>query len=97
MVAAGAVSAGRVLRGVSGVLAGCLVVLLLVLIAAWSVSGRTDMPGPGVGMLGWHAAAVLVAVPAQVYADRRPDRLGAAAAGLVLVTAGLLLVLGWLV
>jgi hypothetical protein len=94
--AARAVTAGRVLRGLTGVLAGGLVVLLVALGVAWFVSDRAQMPGPGTGLLVWSAVAVAVAVPAQVYADRRPGPGGAAAAVVVLLAAAALLVLQWL-
>lgn len=95
MGATRAVSAGRVLRGLTGVLAGGLVALLVALGVAWVVSRNADMPGPGTGTLVWHAVAVAVAVPAQVYADRRPGAPGVAAAVVVLLTAAALLTFQW--
>ena len=89
-------TAGRVLRGVSGVLAGGLVALLIALTVGWYLSSRTDMPGPGTPTLVWHAVAVVVAVPAQVYADRTAGPRGTVAALAVIVTAAALLVLQWL-
>jgi hypothetical protein len=91
-----AVSAGRVLRGVTGVLAGGLVALLVALGVAWVVSDTADMPGPGTATLVWHAVAAVVAVPAQVYADRRPGPRGVLAAAVVLVAAAALLTFQWL-
>ncbi|MCO1657514.1 hypothetical protein [Pseudonocardia humida] len=85
-------TAGRLLRGLTGVLAGGLVALLIALVIAWYVSGT---PGPGTGTLVWHALAAVVAVGAQVYADRHAGGRGAAAAVVVLATATALLVFQW--
>jgi hypothetical protein len=84
------------LRGLSGVLAGGLVALALVLLAGWIYADRTGLPGPGLGMLVGHGVGAVTAVAAQVWADRRPDGRGAlvAAAITVLVVVGLTLV--WL-
>jgi steroid 5-alpha reductase family enzyme len=89
------VIAARMLRGLTGVLAGGLVALLVALVVAWVVSHNTDMPGPGTGTLVWHVVAVVVAVPAQIYADRRPGVRGVLAAVLVLLTAAALLTFVW--
>ena len=84
------------LRGLSGLLVGGLVALALVLAAGWVYADRTGLPGPGLGMLIGHVVAAVVAVVAQVWVDRRTDRLGSlAAAGLAaLIVGGLALV--WL-
>ena len=95
MGAARAVTAGRVLRGLSGVLAGGLVVLLAALGVAWYLAGLEGSPGPGTGMLVWHLVAVVVAVPAQLYADRRAGPRGTTAALAVLATAALVLTSQW--
>lgn len=81
--------AGRLLRGVSGVLSAGLVGLTVVLLAGWAMTTRTGTAGPGTGMLLGHGAAAVVAVVAQVVADRRRDRTGvlAAWAAIVLVAA----------
>ena len=90
-------TAGRVLRGVSGVLAGGLAVLLIALTVAWYLSANADVPGPGTGTLVWHAVTVVVVVPAQAYADRNTGSRGTVAALAVGVTAAALLTLQWLV
>lgn len=90
------VIAGRVLRGFAGVVTGGLVAALAALGVAWYLSSDTGFPGPETGTVVWHALAVLVAVPTQIYADRHPDRRGNGAALLVAVTAALLLTLLWL-
>ena len=81
------------LRGLSGVLVGGLVALALVLAAGWFYADRTGLPGPGLGMLVGHVVAAVAAVVAQMWVDRRRDRIGTlAAAGLaVLVVGGLTL------
>ncbi|MEK6438110.1 hypothetical protein [Pseudonocardia sp. T1-2H] len=81
--------AGRLLRGVSGVLAAGLVGVAVILLAGWAVTTRTGTAGPGTGMLLGHGAAAVVAVVAQAVADRRRDRTGvlAAWAAIVLVAA----------
>ena len=68
------------LRGLSGVLVGGLVALALVLLAGWFYADRIGLPGPGAGMLAGHLVAAAVAVAAQVWADRRTDRVGTLAA-----------------
>jgi hypothetical protein len=81
------------------VLAGGLVALALVLLAAWIYADRIGLPGPGLGMLVGHgigAVTAVTAVAAQVWADRRPDGRGALVAAVItlLVVAGLTMV--WL-
>lgn len=96
MGAAVAVRAGRALRGVSGVLAGGLVALLVALGVACYLASRTGTAGPTPALLGWHAAAAVAAVLAQRYADRHPGPAGAlAAAGVAAITAAVLTFL-WL-
>lgn len=84
------------LRGLSGLLVGGLVVLALVLVAGFFYAGRLGLPGPGPGMLLGHVVAAVAAVVAQVWVDRRLDRVGSLAAiGLAaLIVGGLALV--WL-
>jgi hypothetical protein len=79
------------LRGLSGVLAGGLVALTLVLLAGWFYADRLGLPGPDRGVVVGHVVAAVVVVVAQVWVDRRPDRTGtlAAAALAALVVAGL--------
>jgi hypothetical protein len=72
-----------VLRTLSGVLVGGLVALALLLLAGWWYADRTGFPGPGRGMLIGHGVAAVVAVAAQVWVDRRPDRTGDLVAALL--------------
>jgi hypothetical protein len=84
------------LRGLSGLCTGGLAALALVLVVGWFYADHTGLPGPGIGMLIGHVAAAAAAVVAQVWADRRPDRLGtlAAVALAALIVGGL--ALAWL-
>jgi hypothetical protein len=54
------------------------------------------MPGPGTATVVWHAVAAVVAVAAQIYADRRSGARGVLAAVGVLAAAALLLYFQWL-
>jgi hypothetical protein len=87
--------AGGVLRGLSGLLAGGLVALLVALGIAWYVADRTGTSGPGVHTLVWHAVAAVAAVVAQRYADRHRGAGGAVAAAAVIVIAAVLLTTQW--
>ncbi|WP_280373693.1 hypothetical protein [Nocardia wallacei] len=60
----------KVLRAVSGVVAGGLVMLTLVLFGAAFMGDRRGFPGPGTEMLAWHIGLALMAVAAQIFADR---------------------------
>lgn len=83
------------LRGLSGVLAGGLVVLAVGLVVVAWFAGRGGVPGPGAGDLTAHLAAAAAAVVGQVIADRRGDRTGTLAALGVVGIAALVLGLGW--
>jgi glucose-6-phosphate-specific signal transduction histidine kinase len=88
--------AGRLLRGLSGLLAGGLVILLVTLGVAWYVADQAGSSGPGAQTLVWHAVAAVAAVIAQRYADRHRDTRGVLAAGAVIVIAAVLLTVEWL-
>ncbi|WP_324194242.1 hypothetical protein [Nocardia blacklockiae] len=79
----------------SGVVAGGLVMLTLVLIGAALVADRRGFPGPGAEMLGWHIGLSAVAVAAQIFTDRRRGFVALFGAAVVFVTAGYLLVTQW--
>lgn len=85
-----------VLRAVSGVLAGGLVVLAVALGVAWVVATRTGSPGPAPAFLAWHAIAAGAALVAQVRADRAPDGRGAVPALAVVVISVAVLAVLWL-
>lgn len=81
----------RLLRGVSGVLAGGMVGLFLALLGGWAFTTRTGSPGPGTGMLVAHGLAAAAAVGAQIVADRRVDRAGTfAALGVIVLVVAML-------
>jgi hypothetical protein len=84
----GAVTPRRVLRGVSGLVAGGLVVLLLILAGSWAGSAAAESAGPGAWIVIAHLVAATAAIILQRQADRREDRLGVAAAVGVLIVAG---------
>jgi hypothetical protein len=87
---------GGWLRGLSGLLAGGLVALLVVLCLAWYVADRSGTSGPGAGTLAWHAVAAVAAVLAQRHADRHGGAAGAVAACVVIAIAVVLLTTEWL-
>jgi hypothetical protein len=89
--------AGGWLRTLSGLLAGGLVVLAVVLTAAWFVADRAGSPGPGVDMLIWHGVAAVAAVLAQRVADRRSGPVGWIAVLAVLTITAVVLAVQWLV
>jgi hypothetical protein len=87
----------RLLRGISGVLAGGLVALSVTLLVAGIVAQQREVPGPGVAAIGGHVVVAVVAVLVQRRADRAAGLAAAGAAlGVVALTA---VVLGaqWLV
>ncbi len=85
----------RALRGFSGVLAGGLVALaVMVAVAQWLV-GSTARPGPGTAAVIGHGTAALAAVLLQLVADRSRGLRIALAATSVLVLAAVVLWFGW--
>lgn len=84
------------LRGLSGLLVGGLLALALVLVAGWFYADRVGLPGPGIGMLIGHAVAAVAAVAAQVWVDRRTDRVGTLAAAALAASIVGGLALAWL-
>jgi hypothetical protein len=84
------------LRGLTGLLAGGLVALVVALALTWVVAERVGVPGPGTGTVAWHIAAAAAAVLAQREADRRRDRVGTLAALAVVAIAAAVLTVMWL-
>ena len=82
-------------RTVSGVVAGGVVVLLCVVLGAAVLGARRDFPGPGAESLSWHIVAAVGAAAAQVFADRRRGIASLSGSVLVMITAGLLLWTQW--
>ncbi|MGW5573123.1 hypothetical protein ACWEVD_18165 [Nocardia thailandica] len=83
------------LRGLSGLVAGGLIVLTAVVVTVAVVGARNEFPGPGAESLAWHLGITLVAVVAQVWADRRRGAATVPAALVVFAGAGLLLWTQW--
>jgi hypothetical protein len=81
------------LCGFSGLLAGGLVALAVVLVVAAVVAQQRAVPGPGALTIGGHTAAAVAAVLLQRRADRTraPAAVGAALL-VVALTAGVLVV-----
>lgn len=72
-----------------------LTLLALVLVGAWVVARAVDDPGPRPRLLVGHLAAAALALCLQRVADRRPDRIGRAAAGGVLLVAAVVAFVFW--
>ncbi|WP_024799953.1 hypothetical protein [Nocardia sp. BMG51109] len=85
----------RLLRALSGIVAGGLVVLTAVLVGAEFMGGRRGFPGPGTGMLAWHIGLTVAAVVGQVFSDRRRGFAAFSGSLVVFVAAGYLLVTQW--
>jgi hypothetical protein len=84
------------LRGLSGLLTGGLVVLAVALAIAWFVARQRGVPGPSGLTLAGHAAAAVAAVVLQRWADRvRGARAAAAALAVAAITA-VVLAVQWL-
>ncbi|MGH3800941.1 MAG: hypothetical protein ACRDTD_12525 [Pseudonocardiaceae bacterium] len=85
----------RAARGLSGLLAGGLVALAIVVcVAQWS-AGTSGRPGPGMSTVVGHLIAALVAVALQLMVDRSRGALAVLASGSVLVIAAGVLWFGW--
>ena len=87
----------RLLRGLSGLLAGGLVVLALVLAGAWFLAQQRALAGPSVLTVTGHVTAAVGAVLLQWRADRvRGLPAAGLALGVVALTA-VVLAVQWLV
>jgi hypothetical protein len=73
-----------------------MVALVACLVVAWVMALQEGSPGPGAGTLLVHAATAVVAVVAQVFADRTPGPRGALAAWGVIVAVAVVLTLEWI-
>ena len=87
-----AVRAGRV---VSGAVTGAVLILAVVVLGAQYLSGERGFPGPGSTSVSAHLFAAVVAVLAQIVADRRRGAVSLAACGVVIITASILLITQW--
>lgn len=88
-------SSGRATRGLSGVLAGGLVALAIVMCLAQWLAGNSGSPGPGAVVVVGHLLAALAAVVLQVAAERSGGRTAVLASWSVLVLAAAVLWFGW--
>jgi hypothetical protein len=87
---------GRALRGLSGVLAGGLVALAIVVCAAQWLASQSGRPGPGTTVVIGHVVAAVSAVVLQLAAERSLGRRSVALASwsVLVLTAGVLW-FGW--
>lgn len=82
----------RVVRGISGIVAGGVVALALLVVAVGLVGWVRDFPGPGGAAMVWHIAAAAVVL----FAQRRVDRgRGAAGVGAAVLVVGVAVALLW--
>jgi hypothetical protein len=82
-------------RGVSGIVAGGLFVLALVVIGAAIEAAKRDFPGPGGESVTWHIAVLVIGLGAQVFSDRHRGFVAFSGSMVVFVAAGLLLWTQW--
>lgn len=85
----------RGLRALSGVVAGGVVVLTLVVIGAAYLASDRGFPGPGGQSITAHILASIAVVGLQVFADRRRGAAAAVSALAVTAVTGLLLWSQW--
>ncbi|MGH3831379.1 MAG: hypothetical protein ACRDRS_13185 [Pseudonocardiaceae bacterium] len=85
----------RAPRGLSGVLAGGLVALAIVVCVAQWLASTSGRPGPGMVAVAGHGVAALAAVVLQLAAQRSQGNGGALASWLVLALTGIVLWFGW--
>ncbi len=87
--------AERVSRGLSGVLAGGLVVLAIAVCLAQWLASTSDRPGPGIAPVAGHVVAAAAAVALQQAADRSRGRSAALASYSIVVLTAAVLWFGW--
>lgn len=85
----------RAPRELSGVLAGGLVALAIVVCVAQWLASASGRPGPGIAVVAGHGVAALAAVVWQLAAQRSRGRGGALASWAVLALTGVVLWFGW--
>jgi len=85
----------RVLRGLSGIVAGGMFVLALVVVGTAVIAARRDFPGPGGESVTWHVAACVIGVGAQIFSDRHRGSAAFSGSMVVFIVAGLLLWTQW--
>ncbi|MFI5777882.1 hypothetical protein [Nocardia sp. NPDC051570] len=79
----------------SGIIAGGLVVLTLVVIGAEILGAQRGFPGPGAGAVAWHIGLSAVAFAAQIFSDRRRGFAAFSGSMVVFGAASYLLVTQW--
>lgn len=82
-------------RGLSGVLAGGLVALTIVVCLAQWLAATSGVPGPGAAAVVGHLMAAVVAVGLQLAAERSHGRTATLASCSVLLLAAAVLWFGW--
>ncbi|WP_327141924.1 hypothetical protein [Nocardia sp. NBC_01327] len=85
----------KVLRGLSGIVAGGTVVLAATVVGASIIGAQRGFPGPGTADLAWHVCAGLLVVAAQIFADRRQGITALFGVLVVFIVAGSLLWAQW--
>jgi hypothetical protein len=85
----------RIPRGLSGVLAGGLVVLAIAICVAQWLADTSGRPGPGLAVVAGHGVAAAAAVALQLAADRCRGRSAALASYAILLLTACVLWFGW--
>jgi hypothetical protein len=85
----------RAVRRLSGLVCGAIVILAFVVGGAQYLSGDRGVPGPGVESVTAHVVAAVVAIAAQVSADRRRGLAVLPGSAVVFVTSGFLMFTQW--
>jgi hypothetical protein len=85
----------RAILGLSGVLAGGLVALAIIVCLAQWLAGASGYPGPGSAAVAGHVLAALAAVGLQAAAERLHGRIATLAAWSVALLAAAVLWFGW--
>ncbi|WP_241385203.1 hypothetical protein [Rhodococcus sp. CH91] len=85
----------RIGRAVSGVVCAAVIVLTVVVCVAQYLAGDRGFPGPGTTSVASHVVAALVAVAAQITADRRYGATALLSSTVVIFTASILMLTQW--
>jgi hypothetical protein len=83
-------------RGLSGLLAGGLVVLALAVIAAWVIAQQRAVPGPSAATVAGHVVGAAGSTLVQGAADRRGGAAAIGAALAVVLVTAVVLAVEWL-
>ncbi|AEF41775.1 hypothetical protein [Hoyosella subflava] len=85
----------RALRGLSGALAAGLAVLTIVVVVVSHYAPERGLAGPGSASVFWHVTGGVVAVAAQIVADRSRGLLAFLWSVIVITTVGVVLFAQW--